>query len=87
MHDDRLSRLSDQELFEAIVAELDDPEVIRLRRIFLLMAAAAYVVAVAGITLLAGMGWAGVLAFSSTFVPSIVLARRIPGRRFARRRP
>ncbi len=85
MHDDRLSRLSDREIFEAIVSQLEDPDLVRFRRIFLVLTAVLYAVGTIGIGVAAGLGWSGVLAFSSTFVPGIAVAQRLQRRRFARR--
>lgn len=90
MSDDRASRASDREIFEAIVSQLDDPELVRLRRTFLLLGIVCFVIGAVAVALLGGLGWPGFIAYSSTFVPGVVVARRICVRRFgppvARRR-
>ena len=83
MHEDRLSCDSNREIFEAIVSQLDDPELVALRRFFLILGVIFFIVGVVAVAVLAGMGWPGVLAFSSTFLPAIVVARRFLERRFA----
>lgn len=84
MSDDRLSRASDDEIFEAIVSKLVDPELLRLRRMFLVLGASLFLLGVLLVGVVGGLGWPGLLAFSSTFVPGVVLARRMHVRRFAR---
>lgn len=79
---DRLSRASNREVFEAIVSQLDDPELQWLRRIFLLMGFAVYVAGALAITVLGGLGLPGLLGFSATFVPGVALACRGYTRRF-----
>jgi hypothetical protein len=83
MTDDRLSRENERELFEAIVADLPDPEVVQFRRIFLLLGVTVYVAAVVALTFAGGFGWAGVIGFSATFVPGMVMAWRRLRRRFS----
>ena len=92
MSDDRLSRASDREIFEAIVSQLVDPDLRRLRRIFLVLGGCLFLVGVLAVGVVARLGWPGLLAFSSTFVPGVVLVRRVHLRRFPapsrrRRRP
>lgn len=82
MNDDSLRESSTREIFEAIVAQLEDPEVGRRRRTMLLVGAAVFVVAVV-VTIGGGLGWQILLAFSSTFIPGLIVAVRISGRRFA----
>lgn len=84
MSDDRLIRANEQELFEAIVSELVDPELLRARRIFLVMGVILFAMGVLAVAVVAGLGWPGLLAFSSTFVPGVVLGRRLLARRFPR---
>ena len=83
MNDDRLSRESNREIFEAIVSQIADPETVLVRRMFVVLGPVLLVLG-AAITLLAGMGWTGVLAFSSTYVPGVVLGWRIQRRRVGR---
>ena len=84
MFDDRLSREVDREIFEAIVPRLVDPELARLRRIFLVLCVALYAVGTLAVGMVAGLGGAGVLAFSSTFLPGVAVAQRLLRRRFTR---
>ena len=84
MNEDRLSRASDREIFEAVVSQLEDPELVSLRRFFFVLGAAVSLVGVGVVTVVAGLGWLGVLAFFSTFVPGVVLARRHVERGFVR---
>ena len=84
MNEDRLRRESDREVFEAIVSQLDDPEVVRLRRLFVVLGALCFSVAAVALGVVAAMGWPGVLAFSSTFVPGVIVCRRLVGRRSRR---
>ena len=83
MTDDHVSAASSREVFEAIVSQLADPEVVRVRRKMLLLGAAVVLGAIV-VTITLGLGWQTLLAFSSTFLPGLVVALRIPGRRFAR---
>ena len=83
MHDDRLSCDGNREIFEAIVSQLDDPELVSLRRFFLILGVTFYIAGVVAVAVVAGMGWPGVLAFSSTFLPALAVARRVLERRFA----
>ena len=83
MTDDQVSAASSREVFEAIVSQVADPELVRVRRKMLLLAAAAILGAIVA-TVTLGLGWQTLLAFSSTFLPGLVAALRIPGRRFAR---
>lgn len=81
MNEDRLRGESDREVFEAIVSQLDDPELLRLRRLFSVLGAVCFCVAAVALGVVASMGWPGVLAFSSTFVPGVIVGRRLVGRR------
>lgn len=80
MYDDEL----ELDQFSAIVSELDDPEWLRWRRLLLGAGAAAFVVGLLMIAVLAGMGWLGVVAFASTFLPGLALVTHIQHARFAR---
>ena len=82
--DDRLSRDRTHDEFEAIVRHLVDPELARLRRLFLGLCVGLYLMA-ALVVAASGLGWLGLLAFSSTFLPSVVVALVIHRRRFASR--
>lgn len=84
MSDDRLSRESTREIFEAIVSAIVDPELVRLRRIFLALGITFFAVGAVAVAVVGGLGWAGLLAFSSTFLPGAVVARKVLDRRFAR---
>ena len=79
---DRLSRASNREVFEAIVSQIDDPELAWLRRIFLLLGAAVYFAGVLAVTVVGGLGLPGLIGFSTTFLPGVALARRAHTRRF-----
>lgn len=83
MTDDRLSRESDREIFEAIVADLRDPEFVQLRTMFLLLGVAVYLAGVVALTFAGGFGWPGFLGFSATFVPGMAVAWRRVRRRFS----
>ena len=82
MNDDSVRESSTREIFEAIVAQLDDPAVGRARRTMLLAGAAVFAAAVV-VTIGAGLGWQILLAFSSTFIPGLILAVGIFARHFA----
>ncbi|MDQ4091332.1 MAG: hypothetical protein M3163_13675 [Actinomycetota bacterium] len=79
---DRLSRASNSEVFEAIVSQLEDPEVVWLRRIFLVLGAAVYLAGALAVTVLGGLGLPGLVGFSATFLPGVTLACRAHTRRF-----
>ena len=79
---DRLSRAATSEVFEAIVSQLEDPEVVWLRRIYLILGAAVYLAGALAVTVLGGLGLPGLIGFSATFLPGVALARRAHTRRF-----
>ena len=79
---DRLSQANNREVFEAIVSQLEDPELVWLRRVFLLLGAAVYLAGALAVTIVGGLGLPGLLGFSATFVPGVVVARRAHTRRF-----
>lgn len=81
MSDDRLIRANEKEVFEAVVSQLVDPELLRLRRIFLVLGAALFVVGCLAVAVVGGLGWPGLGAFCSTFVPGLLLARSVYLRR------
>lgn len=82
MNDDRMRHERDRETFEAIVAELDDPELVLLRRMFVLLGVTVYAAGLLTLTTVAGLGWPGAIGFTSTFVPGLVVAWRRRRRRF-----
>jgi hypothetical protein len=82
VNDDR-DRSGNRELFEAIVSQLEDPERAVLRRTFVALGVAAFLIAVVVLWLLLDLGGGVVLAFSATFVPGVLLAWRFQSRRFA----
>ena len=82
MNDDRLSWAGDREIFEAIVSQLEDPEVARLGRAFWALGALFFVLGVLAVTVVGGLGWPGLAGFSTTFAASAAVAHR----RFRRRR-
>lgn len=82
MSDDQLSPERDREIFEAIVSQLHDPELVRLRRKFAGVSVAFFLAGVVAVTVVAGLGWIGLLAFSSTFLPGVVVGQRLHRRRF-----
>lgn len=82
MSDDRLIRANEQEIFEAIVSQLVDPELRRLRRIFLVLGSALFVLGCLAVAVVGGLGLPGMVAFCSTFVPGLLLARSVYVRRF-----
>ena len=82
MDDDRSSWARDREIFEAMVSRIEDPEVAWLRRTFWAVGAVFFVVGALAVTVVAGLGWAGLAGFSSTFALSGAIAHR----RYRRRR-
>ena len=83
MNDDRVSWASDREIFEAVVSQLEDPEVARLRRAFWALGALFFVLGALAVTVVGGLGWPGFAGFSTTFAISAAVAHR----RFRRRPP
>jgi hypothetical protein len=81
MYEDRLRRENTRELFEAIVSQLQDPDLVRSRRLLVLLAVVVAVVAIA-VTIWGPLSWESLVAFSLTFLPGLVIARWILGRRF-----
>ena len=84
MSDDRLIRANEREIFEAIVSQLVDPELVRVRRVFLLLGTALFVLGSVTVAVVGGLGWPGWGAFCSTFVPGMLLSRSMYVRRFGR---
>lgn len=82
MSDDALIRANEREVFEAIVSQIVDPELTKLRRLFLFLGATLFVVGVLVVTV-AGLGWPGLCSFCATFVPGLLFSRRIHLRRLA----
>lgn len=85
MGDDRLIRANERELFEAIISQLVDPELVRTRRAFLLMSVSLFILGSLGLAVAGGLGLVGLCAFSSTFVPGLALSWTVYARRFSRR--
>jgi hypothetical protein len=83
MSDDRLIRANEREIFEAIVSQVVDPELVRLRRMFLVMGVSLFVLGTLAVAVVGGLGVAGVGAFCSTFVPGLIVARSVYVRRFS----
>lgn len=83
MSDDALIRANERELFEAIVSQIVDPELTRMRRLFVLLGACMFVLGVVAVSLAARLGWPGLCSFCATFVPGLLLARRMSLRRLA----
>jgi len=79
MSDDPKGSAGTRVTFEAIVSRLRDPELVRIRRVVLLLGLAILAVAVV-VTVVGGLGWPTLAAFCSTFVPSWFVVRRIAGR-------
>ena len=79
MTDDQVSAASSREVFEAIVSQVADPEVVRVRRKMLLLGAAMVLGAIV-VTITLGLGWQILLAFSSTFLPGMFVVLRMPAR-------
>lgn len=82
MNDEGIGAAGTREVFEAIVSQLEDPELAQVRRRIAVLAI-AFLVAAAAVTIIFGMGWQTMLAFSSTFVPSVIILWRKFGRRFS----
>lgn len=79
MTDDPKGSVGTRVMFEAIVSRLRDPELVRIRRVVLLLGVAILMAAVA-VTIVGGLGWPALVAFCSTFVPSWFVVRGIAGR-------
>lgn len=79
---DRVSQASNREVFEAIVSQVEDPELVLLRRIFLLLGVAMYLAGALAVSVVGGLGLHGLVGFSATFLPGVALARRARTRRF-----
>lgn len=86
MTDDRIASQSDHDIFDAIVSQMEDPELIRIRVIASGLGAGVLVTVIA-VIILAGLGWQLFLAFCSTFVPGMVLVLRVAGRPLPQLRP
>ena len=84
MSDDRLIRANEREIFEAIISQLEDPEVVRLRRFYALLSVGLFVIGSVAVTVVGSLGWLGMGAFCSTFVPGAVIGWTITVRRFRR---
>jgi nitrate reductase NapE component len=84
MSDDRMIRANEREIFEAIVSQVVDPELARLHRVFLVLGLGLFVAGLLAVGVVGGLGWPGLLAFSSTFLPGVLLARLVYVRRFLR---
>lgn len=84
MSDDDLLRANEREIFEAIVSQLEDPEGVRLRRVFVLLSIGLFVLGSVAVTVVGQLGWRGLCAFCFTFVPGLVLGWKIHGRRLDR---
>lgn len=80
---DRSSGVSDREVFEAIVARVRDPEMLHVRRVFLILGITVYLAAMLALTAAGGFGWPGAVGFTATFVPGLVVAWRRHRRSFA----
>lgn len=83
MSDDALIRANEREVFEAIVSQIVDPELTRLRRLFLVLGTILFVAGTLAVTVAARLGWPGVCSFWTTFVPGLLVSRRIYLRRLA----
>lgn len=81
MNEDRLSRESTREVFEAIVSQLEDPDLVRLRRLQVVLGVVAVALAVA-FTVWGPMSWHSLLGFFFTFFPGMLIGRNILGRQF-----
>lgn len=75
---------TDEEMFRAIVARLDDPEWLRLRRRLRTTAVLTFLVGALAVAALTGTGWLGLGAFSATFLPGIAFVAHILHVRFRR---
>lgn len=73
MSDEPVMRANEQEIFEAIVSQLQDPEVVRLRRIYVLLSVGLFVLGSVAVSAVGGLGRGGMCAFCATFVPGLVL--------------
>ena len=73
MSDEPLMRANDWEIFEAIISQLQDPEVVRLRRIYVLLSVGLFVLGSVAVAVVCGPGWGAMCGFCATFVPGLVL--------------
>ena len=73
MSDEPLIRANEREIFEAIISQLQDPEVARLRRIYVLLGIGLFVLGSLAVAIVGGLGWHVMGAFCSTFIPGLVL--------------
>lgn len=81
MSDDELLRANEREIFEAIVSQLQDPEVVRFRRVFVLLSVVLFVLGSFAVAVVGQLGWHGMCAFCLTFLPGLVLGWKFLGRR------
>lgn len=82
MSDDRLIRANEREIFEAIISQLKDPEIVRLRRVYVLLSVFLFVLGSLAVTVVGKLGGHGMWAFCLTFVPGLVVGWSISVRRF-----
>lgn len=73
MSDEPMMRANEREIFEAIISQLQDPEVVRLRRIYFLLGAGLFVLGSLAVAAVGGFGWHVMYAFCATFIPGLVL--------------
>ncbi|HVL04401.1 MAG TPA: hypothetical protein VM388_00290 [Acidimicrobiales bacterium] len=83
MSDDALINANEKEIFEAIVSQLVDPELLRLHRVFFALSAVLFVLGALAVTVVGSLGWAGLCSFTVTFVSGLFVARRVYVRRFS----
>jgi hypothetical protein len=81
--DDALISASEREVFEAIVSQLVDPELARLQRVFVVLSVSLFILGALGVTVVGGLGWAGLCSFSATFFLGLFVARWVFRRRLS----
>lgn len=82
MSDEPLIRANEREIFEAIISQMQDPEVVQLRRVYALLGVALFVLGSFAVAVVGKLGWPGIGAFCLTFVPGVVLGWTFSVRRF-----
>lgn len=84
MSDDRLIPAKEREIFEAIISQLQDPEVVRLRRVYVLLGVCLFVLGSLAVAVVGKLGWHGMGAFCLTFIPGLAIGWNVYVRRFRR---
>ena len=84
MSDDRLLPANEREIFEAIISQLQDPEVVRLRRVYVLLGVCLFVLGSLAVAVVGKLGWHGMCGFCLTFIPGLAIGWNVYVRHFRR---